>query len=114
MPGPEPYKNYCGTAQVVAHCESIMHIPVIPSEFMPTPQPLSLSIVGLLLVTVLLARRRKWLNRLRGCVLPPGPRGLPVIGNWLDLPRTDQPWIVYDEWAQTYGALYHHVIFPRY
>ena len=90
-----------------------MHIPNILSELMPTPQPLSLSIVGILLVIVLLARRRNWLNRLRGCVLPPGPRGLPVIGNWLDLPRTDQPWIVYDDWAQTYGALYHHVIFFR-
>lgn len=35
--------------------------------------------------------------------LPPGPPGLPLIGNVLDLPQT-QPYKAYVEWARKYGA----------
>ncbi|KAF7360436.1 CUE domain-containing protein [Mycena venus] len=34
---------------------------------------------------------------------PPGPRGLPVIGNWLNIPRREQ-WLVYQEWSRRYGS----------
>ena len=33
---------------------------------------------------------------------PPGPRGLPIIGNALQLPR-EHPWLAFSEWSQTYG-----------
>lgn len=33
---------------------------------------------------------------------PPGPRGLPFLGNAVDLPKT-QPWITYSNWGKIYG-----------
>ena len=33
---------------------------------------------------------------------PPGPTGLPVIGNMLQLPR-EKEWLTYAEWADKYG-----------
>ncbi|VDC03997.1 unnamed protein product [Peniophora sp. CBMAI 1063] len=38
--------------------------------------------------------------------LPPGPSGLPVIGNVLDLPQTD-PHKAYIQWGQEYGPIMH-------
>ena len=35
-------------------------------------------------------------------LLPPGPKGYPLIGNLFDMPA-DKPWVVYDEWRKTYG-----------
>ncbi|KAH6879360.1 O-methylsterigmatocystin oxidoreductase [Coprinopsis sp. MPI-PUGE-AT-0042] len=38
--------------------------------------------------------------------LPPGPKGLPLIGNLLDIPQ-EKPWEVYSEWAKQYGDIIH-------
>ncbi|KAK7041957.1 hypothetical protein VNI00_008939 [Paramarasmius palmivorus] len=38
--------------------------------------------------------------------LPPGPKGLPVVGNIFDLPRS-QPWLTYSKWAKEYGPIVH-------
>lgn len=35
---------------------------------------------------------------------PPGPKGLPLLGNVLDLPSNYQ-WIAYAEWSRKLGAL---------
>ncbi|KAK0460211.1 cytochrome P450, partial [Desarmillaria tabescens] len=35
---------------------------------------------------------------------PPGPRGLPFIGNALDMP-TDKPWLTFARWRETYGDI---------
>lgn len=36
--------------------------------------------------------------------LPPGPKGLPVIGNLLDMP-TEFEWKTYHEWSKKLGGI---------
>lgn len=38
--------------------------------------------------------------------LPPGPRGLPLIGNVFDVNFTE-PWLTYEEWGKQYGDILH-------
>ena len=33
---------------------------------------------------------------------PPGPKGLPVVGNILDIPKEDV-WRIYAEWSRQFG-----------
>lgn len=33
---------------------------------------------------------------------PPGPRGLPLVGNIQDIPF-DKPWLTFAEWGKKYG-----------
>jgi hypothetical protein len=35
--------------------------------------------------------------------LPPGPKGLPLIGNALDMPK-EQEWFTFTEWGKKYGT----------
>ncbi|KAF8883964.1 cytochrome P450 [Infundibulicybe gibba] len=38
--------------------------------------------------------------------LPPGPKGLPIIGNLLDTP-THKSWVEFGEWSKTHGDIMH-------
>ncbi|KAI0043418.1 cytochrome P450 [Auriscalpium vulgare] len=43
----------------------------------------------------------------RGFPIPPGPRGLPLIRNTSDIPKS-RSWVVYKEWARKYGDVQQH------
>lgn len=38
----------------------------------------------------------------RNSKLPPGPKGWPIIGNRLDVPKI-APWLTYKRWSEEYG-----------
>jgi hypothetical protein len=38
--------------------------------------------------------------------LPPGPKGLPLLGNALDWPK-ERAWEVFTAWGETYGWWHH-------
>lgn len=42
------------------------------------------------------------LSRRKKRPLPPGPKGLPVLGNLLDMPRESE-WLTFQQWARDYG-----------
>ncbi|KIK93484.1 hypothetical protein PAXRUDRAFT_12637 [Paxillus rubicundulus Ve08.2h10] len=44
--------------------------------------------------------------------LPPGPRGLPLIGNMLDL-NMAAPWLTYEQWGKQYGDLVYSRLLGR-
>ncbi|KAG6330988.1 hypothetical protein ID866_8100 [Astraeus odoratus] len=51
------------------------------------------------------ATYRVWKNRTRrGLRLPPGPKGLPLLGNIFDIDPA-RPWVVYTEWGKRYGGI---------
>lgn len=61
-----------------------------------------------LLLAVLYALRRVLESRKRSTPMPPGPPGLPILGNVRDMP-TDHEWLTFTEWGKTYGE---HLPFP--
>ncbi|KAG2033215.1 cytochrome P450 [Suillus americanus] len=44
---------------------------------------------------------------------PPGPRGWPLIGNILDMPRI-KPWLTFTEWGHKYGDITHIEVLGRH
>ncbi|PBL03489.1 cytochrome P450 [Armillaria gallica] len=62
---------------------------------------LLLASLGALLLYRLLSSIRR-----RPLPLPPGPKGLPLIGNLWDVPA-EYPWLTYSQWAATYGDVFY-------
>ena len=62
--------------------------------------------IGAVAALLFLQRLRRILYPLLTSPLPPGPKGLPIIGNILDVPTTS-PWKTFHEWSKLYG------IFPK-
>lgn len=54
------------------------------------------ALVGIWLVKALLSRKT------RPASLPPGPKGLPLIGNILDMPKSHE-WLQFTKWNKHYG-----------
>jgi len=49
----------------------------------------------------------RWVASRRLAPLPPGPKGLPVLGNSYQIPAHKQ-WLRFDEWIKEYGMLCPH------
>lgn len=47
------------------------------------------------LLLIFVSRRQRY-------KLPPGPPGLPILGNFLDIPKARE-WLTYNEWSRKYG-----------
>lgn len=44
-------------------------------------------------------------KRAQGRSLPPGPPGLPLLGNALSM-ASQRPWVKYTEWSRLYGLCF--------
>eukprot|EP00753_Platysulcus_tardus_P011500 PLAT3293.1.p1 GENE.PLAT3293.1~~PLAT3293.1.p1 ORF type:complete len:514 (-),score=-93.25 PLAT3293.1:19-1560(-) len=51
--------------------------------------------------------------RRRRQTLPPGPKGLPLVGNILDMP-SDKQWLTFDTWSKHYGDIVHINVLGRH
>lgn len=93
-----PYKTPAFSAWNPAN-ENISSTTVITMTTILNPSQL-LAAIWLCVVLILWRYSRK--VKPSRLPLPPGPKGLPVIGNLFDFPN-DKPWLVYDRWFKQYG-----------
>ncbi|KAG5723754.1 O-methylsterigmatocystin oxidoreductase [Termitomyces sp. T112] len=54
----------------------------------------------------------KLVRRTRRALLPPGPKGYPLVGNVLDMP-SKQEWVTFTKWGQQYGKICSIKIFSQ-
>ncbi|KAH7920542.1 cytochrome P450 [Leucogyrophana mollusca] len=67
--------------------------------------PLVIALSTSLLTSLLVWRHSVWRRtNPSGLPLPPGPRGLPLIGNVFDIDPV-RPWLTYNVWAERYGDI---------
>ena len=59
------------------------------------PHAVTVALIVAFVVAALLGRRKR--------PLPPGPKGIPILGNIFDVPKARE-WLAYQEWARQYGG----------
>lgn len=64
----------------------------------------SSALVPLLLAALVVFLARRQSSSAAKGPLPPGPKGLPLIGNMWQLPKS-RPWVKMEEWTREYGVL---------
>jgi hypothetical protein len=52
---------------------------------------------------------RRALSKRAIAPLPPGPPGLPLIGNLFDIPD-EGAWLAFSQWAKRYGMLHEYAL----
>ncbi|KAG7085519.1 hypothetical protein E1B28_003079 [Marasmius oreades] len=65
-----------------------------------------LAAIGLYCITRLISSKKSSLP------LPPGPKGLPLIGNILDMPQ-GQEWLTFAKWGEQYGKISSVTVFGQ-
>lgn len=70
-------------------------------------------LVALAGVLFFIGGEQKEKNKYAHLPLPPGPRPLPLLGNALDLPQS-QEFVTYHEWSKIYGDVVHAEAFGRH
>ncbi|KAJ7780309.1 cytochrome P450 [Mycena maculata] len=70
-----------------------------------TPTSKTLGPLVLLGIILIAGVRRSYKYAYKG-KLPPGPPGLPVVGNLLQIPK-DRAWLVFTEWRKKYGDIFY-------
>lgn len=80
----------------------------VVGNLQPLHFPMSLSVTYAIILGSLAVALYLYSFRLRSkqriLPFPPGPKGLPIIGNLLDLPAKNE-WLQYHKWSRQYGQL---------
>lgn len=63
--------------------------------------PLALQAFSAFVTLYVLLRLKAW-HRRKGLPFPPGPRGLPLVGNIRDIPPMPT-WVTYRQWSNVYS-----------
>lgn len=74
----------------------------------------SITIVDIALVSVGVCVLKAYFDKRAsaGRQLPPGPKGLPVVGNVADMPK-DKEWLTFTEWGRKFGGICSVSLFGR-
>ncbi|THU83604.1 cytochrome P450 [Dendrothele bispora CBS 962.96] len=75
------------------------------SDLLSASKSQVMTLAALIFTALVLFRRlAKNPNNPQGLPPPPGPRGLPILGNLLQIP-SDRYWLKFDEWIREYGPV---------
>lgn len=78
----------------------------LPTSFLPSMFPAIL----LSLVVLFIYHRSRSRRPPPGTNLPPGPTRLPIVGNLFNIPH-ERSWLIYTDWATTFGNVIYLEVF---
>jgi hypothetical protein len=74
--------------------------------------PVLTTVTGVVTSLLCVALISRWTRR-DSLPLPPGPRGLPLLNNLLDVPK-HHPWVQYAKWGREYGQFPADTVAPSH